>query len=35
VITENVADDAMAIARGSQVEKPGWAKVFRAMKGKK
>jgi bifunctional UDP-N-acetylglucosamine pyrophosphorylase / glucosamine-1-phosphate N-acetyltransferase len=29
VITENVAPDALALARGRQVEKPGWAKAFR------
>jgi bifunctional UDP-N-acetylglucosamine pyrophosphorylase/glucosamine-1-phosphate N-acetyltransferase len=32
VITEDVAPDALAIARGRQVEKPGWAARFRAMK---
>jgi bifunctional UDP-N-acetylglucosamine pyrophosphorylase / glucosamine-1-phosphate N-acetyltransferase len=30
VITKDVAPDALAIARGSQVEKPGWASAFRA-----
>ena len=30
VITEDVAADALAIARGRQVEKPGWAAAFRA-----
>ena len=35
VITEDVAEDALAIARGRQVEKPGWAMRFRASKGKK
>jgi bifunctional UDP-N-acetylglucosamine pyrophosphorylase/glucosamine-1-phosphate N-acetyltransferase len=30
VITEDVAADALAIARGAQVEKTGWAKDFRA-----
>ena len=29
VITEDVAPDALAIARGAQTEKPGWAKAFR------
>ncbi|MCX5494159.1 bifunctional UDP-N-acetylglucosamine diphosphorylase/glucosamine-1-phosphate N-acetyltransferase GlmU [Kaistia dalseonensis] len=32
VITEDVAPDALAIGRGRQVEKPGWAARFRAMK---
>ncbi len=32
VITENVSPDALAIARGRQVEKPGWAAEFRARK---
>ena len=31
VITRDVPADALAIARGAQVEKPGWAKNFRAM----
>jgi bifunctional UDP-N-acetylglucosamine pyrophosphorylase/glucosamine-1-phosphate N-acetyltransferase len=30
VITEDVAPDALVIARARQVEKPGWAKAFRA-----
>jgi bifunctional UDP-N-acetylglucosamine pyrophosphorylase/glucosamine-1-phosphate N-acetyltransferase len=30
VITRDVAADALAIARGSQSEKPGWARAFRA-----
>jgi bifunctional UDP-N-acetylglucosamine pyrophosphorylase / glucosamine-1-phosphate N-acetyltransferase len=30
VITQDVAPDALAIGRGRQVEKPGWAKAFRA-----
>jgi bifunctional UDP-N-acetylglucosamine pyrophosphorylase/glucosamine-1-phosphate N-acetyltransferase len=30
VITENVAPGALAVARGRQVEKPGWAERFRA-----
>ncbi|WP_332811317.1 bifunctional UDP-N-acetylglucosamine diphosphorylase/glucosamine-1-phosphate N-acetyltransferase GlmU [Sphingomonas sp.] len=29
VVTRDVADDALALARGSQVEKPGWAARFR------
>jgi bifunctional UDP-N-acetylglucosamine pyrophosphorylase / glucosamine-1-phosphate N-acetyltransferase len=29
VITQDVAADALALARGLQVEKPGWAKAFR------
>ncbi len=29
VITQDVAPDALALARGRQVEKPGWAKAFR------
>jgi bifunctional UDP-N-acetylglucosamine pyrophosphorylase/glucosamine-1-phosphate N-acetyltransferase len=28
-VTENVEPDALAIARGRQVVKPGWAKAFR------
>ena len=32
VIVENVSPDALAIARGRQVEKPGWAAEFRARK---
>ena len=32
VITKDVAPDALAIARGQQVEKPGWAAKFRAAK---
>jgi len=35
VITKDVAPDALAVARGQQVEKPGWAAAFRARKGKK
>ncbi len=34
VITKDVAADALAVARGQQVEKPGWAKAFREMKQK-
>ncbi|WOI52545.1 bifunctional UDP-N-acetylglucosamine diphosphorylase/glucosamine-1-phosphate N-acetyltransferase GlmU [Parvularcula sp. LCG005] len=29
VVTEDVADDALALGRGRQVEKPGWAQSFR------
>ena len=32
VITADVADDALAIGRGRQIEKPGWAAAFRRMK---
>ena len=32
VITRDVADDALALERSSQVEKPGWAARFRARK---
>jgi len=35
VITKDVAPDALAVARGAQVEKPGWAKRFRDIKRKK
>ncbi|MDE2578813.1 MAG: bifunctional UDP-N-acetylglucosamine diphosphorylase/glucosamine-1-phosphate N-acetyltransferase GlmU [Hyphomicrobiales bacterium] len=35
VITRDVAPDALALGRGQQVEKPGWAKAFRAKKTKK
>lgn len=34
VVTENVEADALAVARGRQVIKPGWAKAFRAKFGK-
>lgn len=34
VITKDVSADALAIARGQQVEKPGWAAAFRARKVK-
>ena len=30
VITKDVSTDALAVARGRQVEKPGWAAAFRA-----
>ena len=32
VITQDVAADALAVARGTQVEKAGWAKAFREKK---
>ena len=32
VITKDVSPDALALARGRQVEKPGWAAEFRARK---
>ena len=32
VITHDVAADALAVARGAQEEKPGWAARFRALK---
>jgi bifunctional UDP-N-acetylglucosamine pyrophosphorylase/glucosamine-1-phosphate N-acetyltransferase len=32
VLTRDVAPDALALARPQQVEKPGWAERFRAMK---
>ena len=32
VITEDVPADALALARGRQVIKPGWAEAFRALK---
>ena len=32
VITQDVAADALAVARGAQIEKPGWAKAFRERK---
>ncbi len=34
VITRDVAADALAIARGAQSEKPGWAKQFRERKAR-
>ena len=34
VIVRDVDDDALAIGRGVQVEKPGWARAFRASRGK-
>jgi bifunctional UDP-N-acetylglucosamine pyrophosphorylase/glucosamine-1-phosphate N-acetyltransferase len=35
VITGNVPDDALGVARARQVNKEGWAKDLRALKGKK
>ena len=35
VITENVPADALAVARGRQAVKPGWAKAFRAAQAAK
>jgi bifunctional UDP-N-acetylglucosamine pyrophosphorylase/glucosamine-1-phosphate N-acetyltransferase len=32
VITKDVPQDALALERGVQAEKPGWAARFRAMK---
>jgi bifunctional UDP-N-acetylglucosamine pyrophosphorylase/glucosamine-1-phosphate N-acetyltransferase len=32
VITKDVAENALALGRGQQVEKPGWAMIFRARK---
>ena len=32
VITQDVAADALAVARGTQIEKAGWAKAFRDKK---
>jgi bifunctional UDP-N-acetylglucosamine pyrophosphorylase/glucosamine-1-phosphate N-acetyltransferase len=32
VITKTVSPDALALGRGQQMEKPGWAAQFRAMK---
>ena len=34
VVTENVEPDALAIARGRQANKPGWAKAFRESRKK-
>ncbi|MEM9838326.1 MAG: bifunctional UDP-N-acetylglucosamine diphosphorylase/glucosamine-1-phosphate N-acetyltransferase GlmU [Pseudomonadota bacterium] len=33
VITVDVSDDALALGRGKQIEKPGWAAAFRKLKG--
>ena len=30
VVTDDVAPDALVLARARQVEKPGWARAFRA-----
>ena len=35
VVTKDVAADALAVARGKQFEKAGWAKAFREAKAKK
>jgi bifunctional UDP-N-acetylglucosamine pyrophosphorylase / glucosamine-1-phosphate N-acetyltransferase len=35
VITRNVPADALAVARGRQEERPGWAKAFRERKGRR
>jgi bifunctional UDP-N-acetylglucosamine pyrophosphorylase/glucosamine-1-phosphate N-acetyltransferase len=35
VITRDVPPDSLALARGTQTDKPGWAARFRAMKKKK
>ncbi|MDE2362612.1 MAG: bifunctional UDP-N-acetylglucosamine diphosphorylase/glucosamine-1-phosphate N-acetyltransferase GlmU [Hyphomicrobiales bacterium] len=35
VVTKNVADEALAVERSQQVEKPGWAARFRAAKSRK
>jgi bifunctional UDP-N-acetylglucosamine pyrophosphorylase/glucosamine-1-phosphate N-acetyltransferase len=36
VVTRNVEPDALALARGEQQARPGWAKRFRAaMRAKK
>ncbi|HYC24492.1 MAG TPA: bifunctional UDP-N-acetylglucosamine diphosphorylase/glucosamine-1-phosphate N-acetyltransferase GlmU [Roseiarcus sp.] len=35
VVTEDVEKDALALGRGRQVVKPGWAKEFRAKRAKK
>ena len=35
VITEDVPADALALGRGRQVNKPGWAAAFRANRGRK
>jgi len=35
VITKDVEADALALERSGQVEKPGWAARFRAMKAAK
>ncbi len=35
VVTKDVAPDALAVARGKQIEKPGWAKAFRDARKKR
>jgi bifunctional UDP-N-acetylglucosamine pyrophosphorylase/glucosamine-1-phosphate N-acetyltransferase len=35
VVTRDVSADALAVARGVQSEKPGWAKAFREARRKK
>ncbi len=35
VVTKDVAADALAVARGAQSEKPGWAKTFREARKKR
>ena len=35
VVTRDVSGDALALARGTQSEKPGWAKAFREARKKK
>src|SRR5690606_38199670 len=35
VITRDVADNALALERSSQIEKPGWAARFRAARQRK
>ena len=35
VVTVDVAPEALALGRGQQVEKPGWAKAFRTAKAEK
>ena len=33
VVTQNVPADALAVSRGRQITKPGWAKRLRQLKG--
>ncbi|PZU90906.1 MAG: bifunctional UDP-N-acetylglucosamine diphosphorylase/glucosamine-1-phosphate N-acetyltransferase GlmU [Chelatococcus sp.] len=35
VVTDDVAPDALAVARGRQVEKPGWARSFRELSARR
>ena len=35
VVTDDVAPDALAVARGRQVEKPGWARGFRELSARR